>query len=685
MNAVPILNPPDRPIIGISMVLFANGRFGLSLITAMKLHPCFLDVDFTEIPAPSKMIPYLNSVQPHNIYSEGHLIVTFTSPVLIVFVIPTDCDNFQRFYGTQHSFMLSDDVTGFCAFHEFAPTYNQRGDLQVFIDSKEGAPVAQFSVPGAIGFEYDSDAGELYAVFPRSVHRLRFDSTGRTRGADAIRLWMDNHFLAQKLDEDGIAVLSRVSLPFDEILKMVGKSEEQRLRLLRRLLVPIHDRKIRNSRAVAIAVLAVDLCARVESMRAKPSPSEFVRFATTLLADQLVDMATVQRVLLDYGWESPLTELADAETLFNKLMERGDYKRATDQMKKMPEDTIFCTSALRLFSHEKEEVVKALERKGSLENAKLAPILMSEEARGPVVSQLFQTGRLTKPWLCRAYSIVVSRNPQEGAIEQFFQRFANGKDGDIPAMSRCLIAEKQYLMLAYGLRANRDLVGAVAVAAQGDAVSAFDVIPLNTEPELKKRCATRILRSLKRERAELVARKLVDGHAGAGVDVPTLLQFLPDDLPIAKLDAVLTEFTRAKRVAEEEQTKRFTGSRSGIEGAQKLIASRTEKISSLSSTEPCEHCKRPFFSEPGIVYPCSHMLHLKCAEKLIKKVSVMTGDEPIDIKADCPFSGFLSVRLLDSPFAKRPEGRAEIDPWSTDFDALLADPGIWKLLSGLKF
>jgi hypothetical protein len=699
VNIIPVANPPPQPAVGLSMVKFGDGTLGLSIITEKQMYPFFLDRDFMEKPSNSKMIPYLNGTL---IYVERNLIGTLmqegaasVKKYLFLFILPVESDSPQigRLYSVQKSLTLKDDIYGFCTADEIPLAYNDKGYLQVFTETHDNE-VAHILVPGAIGFEYDSDAGELYAVFPRKVQRIRFDLSGRTRGSDSIRFWLYNRCLAEKKDQDGIAILSRLSLPFDEVLKMVGKSEEQRLRLLQSLLVRIRQKKIRNHRTVAIAVMAIDLFARVECARAKPKESDFIEFAEGLLADQLIDLETVKKVLIDYGWDRPLAKLGDEVTMFKKLMERGAYAPAQEQLRRIVDDQRFCDCALRLFGHAREEVVQAVGRRESVENEKLAPILMSDEAR-PIVCQLFQTGRLTKPWLCRAYSIAVSKAPSEALIEPFFKKFAYSKDGDIPAMARCLITERQFLMLAYGLRANNDLVGAVAVAAkgdgpkgdaaQGDAVSAFDIIPPGIEPELKKRCAMRILRSLERKKAELVAQKLVNEYAGAGVDVPTLLQFLPDDLPIAKLDVVLAEFTKAKNVAAEEQKGRFTGSKSGIERAQKLMANRTEKISSLSSTEPCERCKRPFFSEPGIVYPCSHVLHMTCAAKLAKMVPLLSGDDPIDIKADCPFCGFLSIRLLASPYARPPEGESEADAWSTDFDRLLADESIWKRLGGLKF
>jgi hypothetical protein len=490
--------------------------------------------------------------------------------------------------------------------------------------------------------------------------------------------------MAQKEEKLAIAILPNISLPFDELLKMVGRREDWRLLLFRNLLADFRSKQIKNHRAVAIAVLALDFYVRVESVQAKPGVTEFCNFVDGLIKDGLIDMATATKILSDYGWDAPLENLANPVTLFNQYLEQGIFDRAIVQLNRISDNKAFCDAALRIFPHMPDDVARAVEKRDSVDNEKLPPILISEPCR-PLVFKLLHTGRLTKPWLRRLYSLVISRDPTEELIEPFFTQFRRSGHLDVPAMVRCLVAAKEFKMLAVGLRANHEIVMAVTAAAKGDPVSAFDIIPQTEDPEVKKRCATRILRSLTRTDAEKVARRLVEGYAGAGVDVPTLLQFIPDDLPVAQLAVVLAEFTKTKTETAAEQRRSFDGSKNGILRAQKLQAERAPFISSLASTEPCEKCKTPLFAQPGLVYPCCHVLHLKCAEKIAKLLPMALGDKPLRLEDDCPFCGFLSVRMLAAPFVK-PTSENGVDPWTVNEKELLkaADDLRWKLLPSLK-
>jgi hypothetical protein len=278
----------------------------------------------------------------------------------------------------------------------------------------------------------------------------------------------------------------------------------------------------------------------------------------------------------------------------------------------------------------------------------------------------------------------VSKDPTEELIVPFFVKFRYSLALDVPAMIRFLVAEKQFMMVAVGLRANQDIVGAVVVAARADPVSAFDVIPTDEEPDVKKRCATRILRSLTRDSAEAVARKLVENYEGAGVDVPTLLQYLPADLLIAQLAVILAEFTKTKTDTAAEQRRSFDGSKNGILRAQKLEQEKPPFISTLGSTELCEKCKTPLLQERGLVYPCGHVIHSRCAEKIAELMPI-AGPRPVRMAADCPFCGFLSVRMLGAPFTK-PRVEGEVNPWTTDKNELirLADDSKWRLLGAMR-
>jgi hypothetical protein len=87
----------------------------------------------------------------------------------------------------------------------------------------------------------------------------------------------------------------------------------------------------------------------------------------------------------------------------------------------------------------------------------------------------------------------------------------------------------------------------------------------------------------------------------------------------------------------------------------------------------------------GVVYPCGHVLHLKCAEKIVKLLPMALGDKPLRLEDDCPFCGFLSVRMLAAPFVK-PASESGVDPWTVNERTLLkaAEDSRWKLIPVLK-
>jgi hypothetical protein len=178
---------------------------------------------------------------------------------------------------------------------------------------------------------------------------------------------------------------------------------------------------------------------------------------------------------------------------------------------------------------------------------------------------------------------------------------------------------------------------------------------------------------------------LVEKYGAAGVDVPTLFQYLPANLPIGQLAAILAEFTRTKTETSDEQRRSFDGSKNGIDRARKLEQEKPPFISTMASTELCEKCKTPLLQERGLVYPCGHVLHSKCAEKIAELLPTAAGERPIRMAADCPFCGFLSVRMLAAPFTN-PRGEGEANLWTTDKDQLmrLADDSKWRLLGAMR-
>jgi hypothetical protein len=284
-----------------------------------------------------------------------------------------------------------------------------------------------------------------------------------------------------------------------------------------------------------------------------------VDFAEGVLRDGLADTATVSRTLLDYGWERPLGNLADDATLFSKLMEKGEF------------------------------VATIVSPRTSVENERLAPVMVTRQ----LLFQLGQKGLLAKPSLSRADAIAVSEEPVDTLIESFLAKFAGSKDMDIPAMSRCRVAERQYLLLTHRLRANRDLVRPDdrRTRSSGFRIQCDSIKDgARTHREV---CHGYYEVNYKRK-SQNSSRKTWDSVRELRAGAPAV---------------------SARRPPDCEASCRVRGVHEG-----KCLECQYGKD---------QRCKGPF-----------HVLHLKYAE------------DPIDSRTDCPFCAFLSVRLLDSPYAK---------------------------------
>ena len=69
------------------------------------------------------------------------------------------------------------------------------------------------------------------------------------------------------------------------------------------------------------------------------------------------------------------------------------------------------------------------------------------------------------------------------------------------------------------------------------------------------------------------------------------------------------EINSINQKCAKEQQENMKEALSGYKKAEKLSKHTEEKAITLPSTTLCEKCRKPLFTEPLIVYPCSHVLH----------------------------------------------------------------------------
>ena len=136
------------------------------------------------------------------------------------------------------------------------------------------------------------------------------------------------------------------------------------------------------------------------------------------------------------------------------------------------------------------------------------------------------------------------------------------------------------------------------------------------------------------------------------------MEYLPNSTTGAELLKFVNNFGENYTKYSSDLRKNIDEAIDGCDKAEKLVKNCEEKAVKLTSMTSCSQCKKPIFTESGIVYPCSHILHYKCAKELANQIK----NEKIDFTADCPICGFLSIKLIDQPFILDKDS----DHWSVD-------------------
>ena len=669
VNVLLVEVPPGSPIRGLAFVPFENGLTGLCVATQDSAYPFILDEQLVPVKDPKSKgrpgrVVSLAGVSENGVVAQGNLLgVRPDGNMILEFVLDGESEpREEKLLSKQIANDLPGEISGFCLFQEFLMAYDGKGQMLIYSGGK--SPIVTETFPDAKAFDYDLVTGEVFAIYDNKVAKLRFDPTAKTSGCDSLRIWLYRKLMMKKKAETAVDILVKMKLSFDELLKMAGTLPQNRLRLYRNILAKMMAKKIFTKQTMAIAAVTLDMYARVESEKKEPDVEGFCKFVEEILEAKLVTMKSVNATLQDYGWEAPLDLLTDPITIFNKAMENADQEKAVDSLTNIRNDNEFSGAALRVYTYDETKVCNAVMKREDLSNSQLLPILMNEQCED-FNRQLFSTGRIKTGALCRVFALAISKQPDRERIETFFRDYYTTATDDISFMIRSLAATKNFKLLAYGLAARNDPILAASMAAREDPACAFDFLPADMEPDLKKRCEMKILRSLPQEDAEKLAKTLLDRYRGAGVDMATLLQFIPADTMVSDLAIALAEFVDLNAKRTEQQRHNLDEALEGIRRAQMLKKEREDKTVKLPSTQLCTKCKRPLFTEKGIVYPCSHLLHMRCAQKMADVIQERAryDEVKVDVTTDCPICGFLSVRMIDLPLIPQPKG---VDPWTVD-------------------
>lgn len=751
INLIQFSLQQENIIQGLSIIKLKDGYYGGALICSNLIVPFIINSELTLATPATTSRDTMGKVNRNIIFTNNDMIgvavENYETPqkhFILQFIYGDDRESHSRLHKMLPLTRLYNleqlRPLGISLFDEFTLFYSNGGQVNIFLEN-ETKVIDTFILQNASFFDFDNENGELLGFFQRTITILKFESSKHFKGVDSFRFWLFNRFLEKNDIKNAAAVLNRMSsLSLNEIIALTRSSELLRFHVYLNLLDQFKQQYQQSSQKkqsptplqIAIANATFELYTRIEmNKKQAANVNAYCKFTKELINLGFLDMKTVQNTLEEYGWDTPLIRLSSSASqlsiLFDKCFEVNEPQRALHVLSLMPEnDENYSKSALRVFKGNEQVVSEFISKKTSLDSPMLAPILLHPSSKSFVLD-LLKTGRLTNSWISKIYAIVMARESEvnKKSIAQFFRRYQFVKDGSLNFMMRELFSLKRYALLAYGFASISEYVSASQVIARdNDAFNLFSqIIPIgrpNTtdetniddidssdevlENETKKHCINAILRSVDSSKAGQLAMNLLDllknevddKYQDNDIDstILMLLDFLPYETKISFLSGPLAQFTSNKKAASEEQKKKIDEALDGIKNASKLIHNLEEKNPiEIQSFEICEKCKKPFFSEKGIVYPCNHFLHVSCVKQLLMEIPGIenmvhlnefdhNSNEKkellnhIDLHSDCPICGFWSLRRMNEPYTGNickstlKGARKNMDPFPTDLNQL---------------
>ncbi|OHT14808.1 hypothetical protein TRFO_42872 [Tritrichomonas foetus] len=670
-----VLNPELKgPVEVFSLVQFADNRIGASFIVGDNIYPyVFINETFMQIENDNQRSTTIYGFNKNaNPYFVENEYLAISTPMIFYNIV---LDPKQV------------NVTGVqmhknAAYYQVDPKANKVAITNNVIFQFKGNQVSFFvicpnpvetavdsiTIPNADIFELDTYSAVLYSLSEKTVTSYQFSSKIVASGFDNFRYWLYFRLIEQRKESIAAAILSQSSASFDQIISLSrNQSNNLRLEVFKKFLENV--KHIHKMQRTAIALCALDIYVRIESSATGLTPEEkeerieeFIKWANHLIEQKVLTSSIIEKALIEYDWTEAHLQYLQPPAAFDMKMQLGEYSEAREQLKKIRDPEMFCDAALRLSKFLPDEVYSEIIDRNDALSGKMIPLMMSDQYL-PHLKQLFAAGRLISPWLRRIFALYMAREPHPQYITQYFGLYPS----DTQVLIRSLFSAKHYMELANGIRSIQyfeDLLpSAVGIAAYGSPELAFDLIPENVSLTLKRRCALRILRSMKREDAEAVAKKLLS--AFSGIDIATLIEFLPESATVAEVSKAIYRYSAKNQMVALEEKKKSDEALKGIADSNELVSSKPPNIVRLYKYHGCSRCGRPLLNEQGIVYPCSHALHRHCAEEACVGLNTKPG-EYIDVTLDCPICGFLCMRMMSEPFEPERGKPGFIDPWAVD-------------------
>jgi hypothetical protein len=634
----------------IHLFQFKDGLYGLAAITDKKIYPYILGEDFMKLGDHGQEIQLPGEAR--FIYCESTVIgFTFAEHIFAIVIdrgllqaVPLKFLERQLFYSCAGALGLSATDTFMFKF--------AKGEVEIF-DLQRDALVECLRVPGAELFDMDLVRGELYSISGRTVTRHLFQREETVDPIDPLRLWLFRKFLAAGNHGEAVDMLLRTKVSIHEMCNLCeNESAEMRLHLFKGLLkLQGIDQRIRAS----LAYLAFDLYARLESDKPDPNCRDFANWTAALISGGLLTDKIARGTLALYNWEKPLHSMTKPKYLFALSMAAGDHTAALSYLERVDNPKRFVILALRLLKANPEAVVAMLKQRKLPLASNMLPIIMMHQS-GDYIESLFQRPD-PPPWIRDMFALWLANSPgSRDAVLNYMRRIPTFDRQAVTIFARSLIQAGRFNELTAGLALRREFYLAAGVAARGGPTSDFNFIPeTDGDMDLRKRCTSRVLTSMRPPDAAVVAEQLL--RSNRSPEIGSLIEYLPESTKVADLRTTIAKYATRKQKIGQTQKEQLNNALTGITVARELKKQVAERGLTFHGCAACAKCGRAALVEPGIVYPCSHVLHQSCVAAMLERVAL----DPKLAARSCPLCGILAIEMIDHPFVP-----AKTDCWSMD-------------------
>ncbi|KAK8896433.1 tethering complex subunit [Tritrichomonas musculus] len=728
LGCSPAMTNPPLPgkVIAFSLLQFENRKIGASFIIENLSSPCpyqlypaifkdetFLPVD--DAPCQVAFLPLSGfNIKKNQYFIENQYIGINTPDVFYSIMLNPTKDVSIRNIHLIQNFNVDPHATNiFISNNVIFQLLNNQLSFFLINKNRNEDCIDQITLYDDVIFELDTYSSNLYSLSKDNIlSNYQFSSQIFATGFDAFRFWLYFRLIQKQTKESlttAAIILLQTSATFDQKFNLArNQSDSFRLEVFMKLLETVNEKY--PVQKTVIAAMALDIYVRKETKESvndnneeekEARMNEFIKWANHQINKKILTPSIIEKTLIQYNWNEALTVFLQPQAAFELNMQLGQYEEARKQLKLIQKSNVFSYSALRLHSLLSDDVVykDVMERDDATSDGSLIPLMESEFYQSHLKS-LFSAGRLMNHWLRTLFSLYMAKVPDTLCINQYFQMYPD----DIEIMLRSLFSKKRYSEAAHGICSHANfqdlLPTAVGILSKVSPQEAFAIIPDDVPLPLKRRCALKILRSMKREDAEVVAQKSLLNSI-SGIDAATLIEFMPQTTTVGKVSKAIKRYVNRNLSVEGEEKKKSEEALEGIRLSNDLVEKREPQVVKLYKFSICERCGRPLLNEPAVVYPCSHALHTQCALELFNNVlfisptmsinmnnvnnnnnsyytnsnnnfstssfdlnNVSNSKLQIDLTADCPLCGFLCIKMINEPF--EPNRDPSKDEWETD-------------------